>query len=508
MKKEVLILLLLIGLMISCEQQPRAFEFTIKGQVAGQESGKFYLMTSPRLGDEVVIEFDDHFFEYTGTSPWVHSTIIALDRNLTDVFEIVIEPGEIILELDMENFYMGSRVIAGDLNLQRASDHELLMSYNMNPDLTQEEILEFHKTWMIENNQSMTSLGYLASWEKYNSFMKTADLKEYLEGVKDPLLRSSKSYIELYSMYLARKNEINAQGQQSENFILPDSQGKNIRFSDIARGKLVYVEMSGSWCGNTTRNTRNLLPVYEKFKDQGLEIVTIVPESNHDRWLHWLEKESFPWINLVELDSEVAVRGYSYAEKLFDKGNYLVDKDGNVLANNLSAELLHEVLLKTFDPEAYTAFQQEKWQMPEGITILDKEEPVGSFDYLLELLGGRAFLIDCWATWCSPCFEEFKHNEPLKAFLESRNMAMVYINFDQPDAEATWLNTIRKQNLTGYHFRLNDSFRKDLSAIGFMGGLPAYMIVDQQGRVVEKNAYRPSQAQLLYDQIDQLLLNQ
>ena len=164
--------------------------------------------------------------------------------------------------------------------------------------------------------------------------------------------------------------------------------------------------------------------------------------------------------------------------------------------------------MKRFEPEAYEKYMTEKWEMPENIYILDKEQPVKSFSELVEKMSGRPFLIDCWTTWGSPCLDEFEYNGQLKAFLETLNMDIVYISFDRSEDETKWINTIRENDLKGYHFRLNNTFRNDLAEIGFAGTLPAYMIVNEKGEIVEKNAFRPSQTEKLYSQIKSTIKQQ
>ncbi len=503
--KKAILLLAIVAIMMGCKKQPQVFEFTIKGTITNQESGKFYLSESPRLGDEIVIHFENYTFEYTGTSPYMYSSLIFPDYNLQSVFSFLIEPGEIILELDMESLYEKSGVISGDYNLALYEKQQEFMSLFMDRDIMSDETRADIFLWMFENTDNFTPISFLNSWESFEDFMPVDQLGDFLNHVTDKQLRNSKEFIELYSMWLAKKDNVNAIGNKAKDFRLPNSNGDNVGFRSVSKGKLTYVEKSGSWCGNTTANSRNLLPVYEKYKDRGLEIITVVPELKHDRWLNWIEKEQFPWINLVELDHNMAKRELSYSNMIFRGGNYLVDENGIVIATELSSEALNEILMKHFEPEVYEKYLSEKWNMPEKIQILDKEQPVGSFDELLEALSGKPFLIDCWATWCGPCFEEFKFNEPLKEFLATMNMEMVYISFDRPEDESKWLNTIREHNLKGYHFRFNDSFRDDFAALGFGGGLPTYMIVNEKGDVVVNHAYRPSQKEKLYSQIERVL---
>ncbi len=71
--------------------------------------------------------------------------------------------------------------------------------------------------------------------------------------------------------------------------------------------------------------------------------------------------------------------------------------------------------------------------------IIDEENSINSLEDLAGHLEGKPLFIDCWATWCAPCFEEFKHNEELTQFLKSKNIDMVYINFDGNIDEGKWL---------------------------------------------------------------------
>jgi len=504
MKNSILILVVLITI-LGCKRQPEPFEFTISGTIIGKESGQFYLSESPRLGDEIIISFENHSFEYSGSSSYMYTSLIFPDHSLQSVFSFVIEPGEIVLELNWDSLREKSVVISGDYNLAMLKAQQESMELFADADFNSDESRGKIINWMIDNSNNISTISMLSSWESFNDFMPIEKLGEFVNSVNDKNLRKSKEFIELYSLWIAKKDNINSVDNKAMNFKLHDREGNNIDFQFASKGKLTFVEKSGSWCGNSTRNTRDLLPVYDKYRENGLEIITIVPESKKDRWHKWLNEEQFPWINLIELDSELPESELSYSNMLFRGGNYLVDKSGIVIANDLSAETLNEILMKRFEPDAYERHMTEKWEMPENIYILDKENPVKSFDELVKKMSGRPFLIDCWATWCSPCFDEFEYNEQLKAFLETLNMDIVYINFDRPEDETKWINTIRDKNLQGYHFRLNDSFRNDLAGIGFSGGLPAYMIVNEKGEIVEKNAFRPSQTEKLYSQINSAL---
>ncbi|GAH10119.1 unnamed protein product, partial [marine sediment metagenome] len=181
-------------------------------------------------------------------------------------------------------------------------------------------------------------------------------LGELINSIEDENLIRSREYIDLYSIWLSKKDSINRIGKKATNFKLPDIDKKLISFNSVANNKLTYVENSGSWCSNMTRRSRELKPIYEKYKENGFEIITIVCESKLDRWEKWVHKEGFPWVCLIELDDEIAKHGIKYSSILFKDSsnpNYLVDRNRYVIATSLSAIELKEILLRTFEPEEY-----------------------------------------------------------------------------------------------------------------------------------------------------------
>jgi thiol-disulfide isomerase/thioredoxin len=472
--------LTIIVIALGCKSQPEPFEYTIRGTVIDLDSGEFYLSESPRAGDAITIPFKNHKFEYTGSTPNMFNSGINFNNDDPGgLYSIVVEPGEIILEL----YSNSSKVIAGYYNLSFQKDQK---------ELNYGEIIE---VYMIENSED---------------FLPVDKIGEVLNGIEDKEVKKSREYIKLHSIWQSKKDSINMVGKKAMDFELLNVDKEAVSFQSVARNKITYVEKSGSWCGNSTRLSRELKPIYEKYKDKGFEIITIVPELKLDRWEKWLEKEKFPWTNLVELEDDIANSGISKADMLFRGygiANYLVDVNGEVIATDISSAALNEMLMQEFEPVAYKEYLKNKWTLPEGFHILDREVAINSFDELVQQMSGKPFFIDRWATWCSPCIEEFSHSEDLEEFLKSKDMELVYINSDRTIDEMTWLNNIRKYNLKGHHLRANSTFDNDLYESGLSSGaLPQYIIVDAAGEVVVKDAFRPSEKEKLYHQIENAIV--
>jgi peroxiredoxin len=72
-------------------------------------------------------------------------------------------------------------------------------------------------------------------------------------------------------------------GQRSIGFTFPDLQGKPISLSDEKyRGKVVIVEVIGTWCPNCTDQTRFLAPWFRENQHRGVEAVAVAFEQEDD----------------------------------------------------------------------------------------------------------------------------------------------------------------------------------------------------------------------------------
>lgn len=69
-------------------------------------------------------------------------------------------------------------------------------------------------------------------------------------------------------------------GYSKLDFTFPDLEGHPVSLSDAKyRGKVVLVEIIGSWCPNCTDQTRFLAPWYQANRDRGVEIIAVAFEQ-------------------------------------------------------------------------------------------------------------------------------------------------------------------------------------------------------------------------------------
>jgi thiol-disulfide isomerase/thioredoxin len=122
---------------------------------------------------------------------------------------------------------------------------------------------------------------------------------------------------------------------------------------------------------------------------------------------------------------------------------------------------------------------------------------INNWEDLKSKIKGDKYYIDIWATWCGPCIQQFQYNKQLNKVLKEKGYKKLYISIDKHSAEEKWKKDIIKYNLTkdGIHFRANEifinEFKNTLSInIGQMQ-IPQYLIVNSNGKIINKNAPRP-----------------
>ena len=119
---------------------------------------------------------------------------------------------------------------------------------------------------------------------------------------------------------------------------IEDSEANEISLGSL-NGKVVLLNFWASWNSESRDLNHRLKTIYNQYHDRGFEIYSVSLDSDRSKWRNAIFFEEYPWVNVCELTYP-----YSYAATLYNvkslPANYLIDRDGNIVAKNVSGKAL------------------------------------------------------------------------------------------------------------------------------------------------------------------------
>ena len=220
----------------------------------------------------------------------------------------------------------------------------LMMRRNEELRVEYEKLYDEYKVWEMEYNAAHPMLYTLYD---------IADQMQYSSGRQDKLINLYRSSYENFHPENSIHNTIRTleaawllkPGKPYIDFEARTEKGEKMMVSSLYNGKVAVIDLWASWCGPCRQHSRDLISLYEKYKDKGFTVVGIAREDEVSRMTKAAEKDGYPWQNLIDLKDELNVwqkNGLSFA----GGGMYLIDRDGIILSTSTDAEELEPLIRK------------------------------------------------------------------------------------------------------------------------------------------------------------------
>lgn len=127
-------------------------------------------------------------------------------------------------------------------------------------------------------------------------------------------------------------------GNRYPDFTAPDLNGNMLALSGLIDGKVAVIDLWASWCGPCRKHSKELIPLYEKYKDRGFTVVGVARENGSTKAMEKaIKSDGYPWTNLVELNDRAGIWSKYQAGNAGGK-IILVDRNGIIIAVNPSPE--------------------------------------------------------------------------------------------------------------------------------------------------------------------------
>lgn len=108
-----------------------------------------------------------------------------------------------------------------------------------------------------------------------------------------------------------------------------DLSGKNVKLSDY-QGKVLLLDFWASWCGPCRIANKDLKEIFNKYSQNGFEVVSFSIDTNLDDWKVASQKDSISWANISDLKGLYSKQAAAYKIRAIPK-SFLIDRNGNIV---------------------------------------------------------------------------------------------------------------------------------------------------------------------------------
>jgi len=223
------------------------------------------------------------------------------------------------------------------------------------------EINSYTKNYIDENIKSLVSLVALYQQVAPNVYVlnPSKDLKYFVKVDSslsilypeyEPVTSLHKQVQELISSTKGETaaSPVSRAGAEAPEISLPTPGGDTIKLSST-RGSVVLLDFWASWCAPCRQENPNLVNAYNLYHKKGFQIYQVSLDKTKEAWIKGIQDDQLgKWIQVSDVKywNSIVVPLYKIESIPF---NFLLDKEGRIIASNLRGEQLQTKLAELFN---------------------------------------------------------------------------------------------------------------------------------------------------------------
>jgi peroxiredoxin len=363
--KKILFLLVVALAAFSCKSAKD--EYSIKGTIAGAETGKVYLQKLVNGQPENVDTADITGGKFSFTGKVTQPDIRFLRLNDRDYFaQFFLDNSSITIVANKDS--VRNTKITGSptqdvfhiyitemekLNKDVMALQEKYQTAMSTGNTGEADKAKIDYQAMIDNNKVYTKnfvkdhsnsvvAAYIALVQLANQ-MEGNEL-ESLTNLFAPELATSEYVVKLKEMVAQLKKT--ETGAVAPDFTMNDPEGKPVSLSSL-RGKVVMIDFWASWCAPCRQENPNVVKLYQQYHSKGFEIIGVSLDKTKEDWVKAIKDDQLSWIHVSDLQYWQNAIARQYGVNTIPQ-TYLLDKEGKIIAKGLRSEQLAAKLAQLF----------------------------------------------------------------------------------------------------------------------------------------------------------------